>query len=253
MSLLTKIVNKNGTRYVSRWTRNERYQHWIMAISFILLVITGFALVYPDAFWMRPFRGIGWLFDLRGLLHRIAGAVFILLSFYHAYYMFATKRGRKLVGALRLTTKDFTDFRDNVSHNLGLRKQAPEFEHFSYMEKAEYLALIWGGIVMAVTGLLLWFKEFTLNLFPIWVVDLLTVIHFYEAWLATLAIIVWHFYYVIFNPDLYPINTSMVNGYMTEQEFRHEYTAEWKKLIQESDDENKAETDAVSTEPGVAE
>jgi formate dehydrogenase gamma subunit len=230
MSLLTEKIESNGRRYVKRWTGSERIQHWLLAFSFIVLVITGFALVYPDAYWMRPFRGISWLFELRGLLHRIAGAMFLLLGVYHTYYMFATRRGRKLLYAMRITAKDFRDFRDNISHNLGLQKQAPEFEHFSYMEKAEYLALIWGGIIMGVTGLLLWFESFTLNIFPIWVIDLLTVIHFYEAWLATLAIVVWHFYYVIFNPDIYPLNTSMVNGHLTEGEFRHEYTAEWKKL-----------------------
>jgi formate dehydrogenase gamma subunit len=231
--LTTKVV-ENGRHYYRRWNRNERRQHWLLAASFILLVITGFALKYPDAWWMQPFRGISWLFDLRGLLHRIAGALFLLLGVYHMFYMIAVQRGRMLGKAMLPNLKDLQDFRYNVLHNLGLRKEAPEFSHFSYMEKAEYLALIWGGIIMGVTGLMLWFETLTLNWFPIWVIDLLTVIHLYEAWLATLAIIVWHFYYVIINPDIYPLNTSMVNGNLTEKELRHEYTLEWKALQEDS-------------------
>jgi len=63
-----------------RWTLNERFQHWALAISFIVLVITGFQLKYPDAWWARLLVGGEWLFDLRGLLHRIAGTVMLLFE-----------------------------------------------------------------------------------------------------------------------------------------------------------------------------
>ncbi len=62
----------------------------------------------------------------------------------------------------------------NMSFNLGHKKQPPAFGHFSYMEKAEYLALIWGGVIMGVTGLMLWFENITLLFFPLWVIDLST-------------------------------------------------------------------------------
>ncbi|MFQ5605534.1 MAG: formate dehydrogenase subunit gamma [bacterium] len=236
MNVLTTYAGNDKKAYV-RWTLNERIQHWIMAASFILLVLTGFGLKYPEAWWVRPFAGIEWLFDLRGLLHRIAGAIFILLGFYHTWYMLGTRRGRSLTSAFLPKVQDLRDLSQNISYNLGLSKHPPKFGHFSYMEKAEYLALIWGAVVMGVTGLLLWFDGITLKFFSKWIIDLLTVIHLYEAWLATLAIVVWHFYYVILNPDIYPLNTSMVDGKITEKEFRDEYYLEWLAMQENSKEE----------------
>jgi len=37
-------------------------------------------------------------------------------------------------------------------------------------------------------------------------------VHFYEAVLASLAIVIWHFYSVIFDPDVYPLNTAFLTG-----------------------------------------
>ncbi|MCG8606191.1 cytochrome b/b6 domain-containing protein [bacterium] len=229
MKALT-YLHKNEKDVFVRWTLNERIQHWVLAVSFILLVLTGFGLKYPQAWWVRPLAGIEWLFDLRGLLHRIAGAIFILLGGYHVIYMLRTPRGQNLLRAFRPGLQDVRDLRQNLAYNFGLRPDRPQFGHFSYIEKAEYIALIWGAIIMGVTGIMLWFEGLTLLFFPKWVIDLLTVIHLYEAWLATLAIVVWHFYSVIINPDVYPLNTGMINGQITDKELRQEYTLEWKQL-----------------------
>lgn len=236
MTFLTKVGGTPTNSYI-RWTKNERIQHWLLATSFILLAITGFALKYSDSWWAGPFSGADWLFNLRGVLHRIAGTIFVLLGIYHGYYVAATRRGRQLLGAFLPGVQDMRDLVHNLLYNLGLKKHPPAFGHFSYMEKAEYLALIWGGIIMGVSGLMLWFEDITLTYFPIWSIDLITVIHLYEAWLATLAIVVWHFYYVIFNPDTYPLNTTMLDGRISEKQLRHEYFLEWQEMQKKTEDD----------------
>jgi formate dehydrogenase gamma subunit len=237
-----------------RWTPNERIQHWILALSFIVLVITGFALKYPESGWVRLFAGPDWIFELRGIIHRVAGTVFLTLGIYHVVYMLSTDRGRSLGRALLPNLRDARDMRQYVGYNLGLSREGPRFGHFSYMEKAEYWALIWGTVIMGATGLMLWFEETTLRFLPRWSIDLVTVIHLYEAWLATLAILVWHFYYVIFNPDVYPINTSMVNGRITERELREEYGGEYLELqaARAGDDQAEGDDAAGGAPPGHA-
>lgn len=84
---------------------------------------------------------------------------------------------------------------------------------FSYIEKAEYWAFLWGAVLMAATGLPLWFADWTLRNFPKWVTDVATAIHFYEAVLASLAILVWHLYWTVFDPDVYPMDTSWWSGH----------------------------------------
>jgi cytochrome b subunit of formate dehydrogenase len=74
---------------------------------------------------------------------------------------------------------------------------------------------MWGTVVMAVSGFLLWFNNLALQWFPKWVTDAATTLHFYEAILATAAIVVWHFYLVIFNPDVYPMDKAWITGKST--------------------------------------
>ncbi len=80
------------------------------------------------------------------------------------------------------------------------------------MEKAEYWAVVWGAVVMAGSGLLLWANNLAMRFLPKTWLDVATSVHFYEAVLATLAIVVWHFYSVIFDPDVYPLNTAFLTG-----------------------------------------
>ena len=85
-----------------------------------------------------------------------------------------------------------------------------QFRRFTYAEKAEYWALVWGMFVMAGTGVMLWAKVFVGDLLPRWWLDIATAIHFYEAVLATLAIVVWHFYQVFLDPGRLPHELGMV-------------------------------------------
>jgi len=80
------------------------------------------------------------------------------------------------------------------------------------VEKAEYWALVWGSVIMMVTGILLWGNTLAMKWMPKVILDLATSVHFYEAVLATLAIVVWHFYFVVFDPDVYPMDTAWLTG-----------------------------------------
>jgi len=228
-------------RLYLRMTVNERLQHATMAISFIVLVITGFMLRFPDAWWVVGLRNLNsHIFELRSLLHRIAGVVMLLAGFWHLAYVVFTHRGRQLVCDLWPRLADMTDAIGVLRYNLGLAKSKPRFGRFSYIEKAEYWALIWGSIIMTATGFLLWFDETTMGLFTKLGFDISRVIHYYEAILATLAIIVWHFYAVIFNPDVYPMNLSWLTGYLSEEEMAEEHPAELERLRRIAEEEGGA-------------
>ena len=67
--------------------------------------------------------------------------------------------------------------------------------------------------------------------------DIAAAIHFYEAILATLSIIFWHFYFVIYNPDVYPMNKAWLTGYIT----RHQMETEHPKWLEEIEKKDKSE------------
>jgi formate dehydrogenase gamma subunit len=205
-----------------RLTLNERAQHGILLVSFVLLVITGFALKFPESFWAAPLVRWEGGFPLRGLVHRIAGVILIGAGFYHLLYLFFTPAGRRDLLAMLPKVRDVREAVQTVGYNLGYRRELPLYAKFNYAEKLEYWALVWGTVVMAVTGILLWAHNFVLKYFSKLVIDVATAIHYYEAILATLAIVVWHFYAVIFDPDVYPLRWTFVNGRAPEHEMREE-------------------------------
>ena len=117
-----------------------------------------------------------------------------------------------------------------AGYYLGRRPDRPAYDRFGYVEKLEYWALVWGSAVMTVTGFALWFENQSLSVVPLWGLDLATVIHYYEAWLATLAIVVWHFYWVIFNPEVYPMSLVWLDGRLSAEAMEHEHPRELERL-----------------------
>jgi hypothetical protein len=149
---------KEGVKYYERLTVNERIQHGLLAASFTILVITGFALKYPDAWWVGIFFHPP-ASPMRGLLHRIAGVVTVLLGIYHVLYMLSTRRGRSHMVALIPTFKDLLDAFKLMGYDLGISKERPKFGRYSYIEKIEYFGALWGTFIMTATGFILWYPK----------------------------------------------------------------------------------------------
>ncbi len=215
-------------RIVVRMDSNQRVQHLTLLLSFVTLVITGFALKYPDS-WFAGMLGMSE--TARSLVHRIAGSVLIGVGVYHLVYLSVSRGGRKMMGDMLPEPKDASDAVGTMRYYLGLGGQRPQFRRFNYAEKAEYWALVWGTFVMATTGLALWFKVAIGNLLPRWWLDVATAIHFYEAVLATLAIFVWHFYQVFFDPDIYPMNWAWYDGRVSAEHYQEEHGLDTESIL----------------------
>jgi cytochrome b subunit of formate dehydrogenase len=213
---------------VERMSLQQRWQHVILFTSFITLVITGFALKFPNS-WFANLLGMGE--RVRGITHRVAGVLLIGVGLYHMFYVAFRKDGRRLLLDFLPTPKDATDAIGTMLYHLGLRREKPEFRRFNYGEKAEYWALVWGLFVMAGTGIMLWAKVFIGHLLARWWLDIATAIHLYEAILATLAIVVWHFYQVFFDPDVYPMNWAWWDGKMSYEHYREEHGLDSETLL----------------------
>jgi cytochrome b subunit of formate dehydrogenase len=140
---------------------------------------------------------------------------------YHIVCLAINRRERTFLVAMRPKPIDATNLVQAFRYNLGLSNHQPHFSRFNYAEKLEYWALLWGALVMAASGGLLWFNNFTLRHFPKWVTDAATAVHFYEAVLATFSILLWHFYMVMFDPSVYPMDTSWLSGRAPADHFRH--------------------------------
>ncbi|MEW6374461.1 MAG: cytochrome b/b6 domain-containing protein [Thermodesulfobacteriota bacterium] len=231
-----------------RMTLNERVQHLNLFINFTILVITGFALKYPEAFWASPITDVPLGMTFRGFLHRLCGMAIFTLGGYHILYLIFTERGRGIAKDMIPRWKDAKDLWETLKNNLFINRPAKEIKmgRFNFREKFEYLGLIWGTLVMTVTGFILWFKTEWLMYFPMWTFDVARAIHFYEAILATLTIIVWHFYSVVFNPEVYPMNWAWITGNLTEHEMKLEHGLELERIRAEQKWEMKEFAEAAA-------
>ena len=222
---------KRQAREIMRLTLNQRVQHWLLLTSFVVLVVSGFALQYPDS-WLA--WTLGKSEYLRRIIHRIAAVIMLVAGVYHLGYLFWSKDGRLWVKDMMVRGKDFKDVIGNFGYYLGASKVRPKIARFGYAEKAEYWAVVWGTIIMGLTGLMIWFKLGLFRFLPRWAIDIALAVHFYEAVLATLAIVVWHFYHVIFDPDVYPVNFAFLDGRVSEEHYRNEHQLAHEESIKET-------------------
>jgi cytochrome b subunit of formate dehydrogenase len=209
-----------------RFGVSQRVQHWVMMLSFTLLAITGLPQRYALADWAE------WMIDAMGgietvrFIHRVSAVVFILVAAFHfvslAYGIFV-KRGRMtMLPGLR----DVTDMLDAVRYNLGLAKRHPRFPHFSVAEKIEYWSLIWGSVLMILTGFMLWNPIATARFLPGQFIPAAKTAHSAEALLAVLAVLIWHFYGV----HVKIFNRSMFNGKLTRKQMEEEHAGELEEI-----------------------
>jgi len=226
------IKSKNEIR-IPRFTRNELIQHTLLLSSFIVLAMTGFQLKFPESAYGKILYSIGFNEIIRQWVHRIAAIIMIVLSFYHLAYLIVTSRGRDVLKSLFPKYSDITQMIDTILYYSHLSKKHPEYDNYNYIEKMEYWALIWGTIVMGVTGFILWFPTIIGNWAPVWVIKVSEIVHFYEAILATLAIVIWHWFFVIFHPKEYPLNFTSINGKISVSHYKGEHRLKYHQVILE--------------------
>jgi cytochrome b subunit of formate dehydrogenase len=234
LDLLNKLIHgrprHESGELVMRMNLRFRIAHWGIMASFPTLVVTGFALKFPDGWWAKPLLLWETSVGVRGGLHRMAAVVMLLATAYHAFHLAVQKRDRSFLWAIIPTIKDATDMIEAFRFNLGLTKTEPKFAKFNYAEKMEYWAFMWGTLVMGLSGFLLWFNSFALRHFPKWISDAATAVHWYEAVLATFSILIWHFYLVIFDPMVYPMDTAWLDGKTPADHYRHTRPAYFRQL-----------------------
>ena len=214
-------------RYFVRLNKSERVQHMIFAACFFVLVATGFMLKLPESFLSFFGQAGEMLFRYRRLLHRTAGTLMILVSVYHVYYLLLKPAGRRWLVDMLPRLKDLKDMRDNLLYYFNIRNEPPEFDRFCYKHKIEYGALIAGTTIMSVTGIILW-TQYEWSKF---VVDIAALVHGMEAILASLAIMIWHFYEIHFRPHKSPLDNLWITGVINEAEMKEEYMLHYKKIM----------------------
>lgn len=219
-------MSESTHRYL-RFLVSDRVLHLLLLISFSALAITGLVQKYADlgisVFLIRAMGGI----EQTRLIHHTFAVILILTSIAHAvqvgYRIYVQRKSMSMLPSFR----DVTDFIAAIKYNVGLSRQKPQFPRFNFMEKIEYWAVVWGTVLMTITGYVLWNPVLITQYLPGEVVPAAKIAHGMEAVLAVLSIITWHFYYV----HVKVFNRSIFTGYLTEEQMEEEHPVELEKRL----------------------
>jgi formate dehydrogenase subunit gamma len=216
---------------VERLSLQMRVQHMVMFSSCILLIVTGLPIKFHDAALAAAVMNLFGGPDVTRILHRIGAIGLTAVGIYHVFYCMYFEAGRRDFALLIPRLQDAKDAIHQILYFLGVRKTKPLFGRFSYIEKFDYWAVYWGMVVMITSGYIMWFKDAAINQFGKVVYDIGREAHSDEALLATLAIVVWHFYNVHFNPHRFPGSLTWWHGKISMKDFREEHTLEYEEWL----------------------
>ena len=215
-------MSKATVRTYERFPLARRIEHWVMMLSFTTLAITGLPQRFSSSPISIAFVGmLGGIETLRSI-HHIAAIVMMLGTAWHILVFGYLSYVRRTRLTMLPTLQDLKDGWQALLYNIGRAKTPPQMGRYTFEEKMEYWAFVWGALIMGATGFMMWNPISTARFLPGEVIPAAKAAHGGEALLAVLAIIIWHLYGV----HIKSLNRSMFTGRMTEQEMLHEHPLE---------------------------
>ncbi|MCC6680312.1 MAG: hypothetical protein IT445_05355 [Phycisphaeraceae bacterium] len=230
--------NHHGSaRSVRRFNTVDRINHAFVIITFFGLTLTGMPLLLSDQPWAKTMITMFGGVHGAGLLHRIFAVMLIGNFLVHGYEVLCRAREhgvRSLIfgpNTMIPRWKDVTDCLGMFRWFFGAKRK-PRFDHFTYWEKFDYWAEIFGTFVIGGTGLMLWFPVLFSKFMPGWMFNVATIVHGYEALLAVGFIFTIHFFNAHLRWEKFPVDDVMFTGSLPESEFIEEREVEYEHLKQ---------------------
>ncbi len=209
-------------RNYKRFSLSDRIEHWVQMASFTILALTGLIQKFSSVQLSKTIISIFGSVETVRIIHRGAIIVLMVGAIYHlgtTGYKFFVKRTRL---SMLPRIDDIKAAWEIFLYNLGKKDKKPQEGRYTFDEKFEYWAFIWGTVIMGFTGFMLWNPIATTRFLPGEFIPAAKAAHGGEALLAVLAIIVWHFY----NVHIKHLNKSMFTGLISEDQMLEEHPKE---------------------------
>ena len=229
MNPSAKVTPSDDKITYVRFNLPQRAEHLLFLLSFSILGFTGliqkFSTNQVSNTLIILLGGVEWV----RIIHHYSAILMMIVSGYHvivlAYKIYVLRVRWTMMPVL----EDIQHLIQDISYSLGFRKHRAYYGRYNYAEKVEYLAVVWGTVIMGLTGFMMWNPLSTTQLLPGDFIPAAKAAHGAEAILAVLAIIIWHFYHV----HIKHFNKSMFTGKLTRTEMMHEHPAELAQLESE--------------------
>jgi cytochrome b subunit of formate dehydrogenase len=246
-----KFEVQQGDEWFTRFAPFERFLHFLVVTSFLLLVITGMPLKFYYTDWAKTIFSIVGGPESARMLHRFGAIVTFLYFGLHVGsliiggwknrgYLSDPETGRfrfsrifKAFFGPDSMVPTLQDWRDFVAHNKWFfgKGDKPQFDRWTYWEKFDYFAVFWGVFIIGASGLIMWFPEFFTRWLPGWIINVALIIHSDEALLAAGFIFTIHFFNTHFRLEKFPMDTVIFSGRISKAEMLHERKRWYDRLV----------------------
>lgn len=249
----TKFEVQKDDEWFTRFVPFEKFLHFLVVTSFLLLVVTGMPLKFYYTEWAQTLFSIIGGVDVARSLHHFGALItflyFGLHVFERAIAMF--KGRRKLLDPKtgKLSWRQFkmivfgpdsmvpsmADVRDFIAHQKWFfgKGEKPQFDRWTYWEKFDYLAVFWGVFIIGLSGMVLWFPIFFTKFLPGCAINVAQLVHSDEALLAAGFIFTFHFFNTHFRLEKLPMDTVIFSGRISKAEMLHERKRWYDRLVAE--------------------
>jgi predicted CXXCH cytochrome family protein len=224
-------------KYFRRFPLLWRIGHLTFALSLMILTLTGMTVFYANSTWAPVVASALGGPKVAALIHRTFAVIFASVFIGHLIYVVLRlrKNWRSFhwfgPNSLIPRWQDLWDIIAMFKWFFGLGPR-PVFDRWTYWEKFDYWAPFWGVTIIGMSGLMLWFPNVTAAVLPGWVFNVATIFHGEEALLAALFLFTVHFFNNHFRPDKFPLDVVMFTGSVPLEEFKHEHTVEYNRLVE---------------------
>lgn len=248
-----KTRAKRDDEWYTRFTPFERFLHFLVVTSFLLLVISGMPLKFHYTEWAKAIFNILGGVQVARSLHHFGALITLLYFFLHlvqrTVVVWRTRHGLRDPATGKFKLKRLweiamgpdsmmpgkRDWREFIAHQKWFfgKGPRPEFDRWTYWEKFDYFAVFWGVAIIGLSGLIMWFPQAFTRFLPGWVINIALIVHSDEALLAAGFIFTFHFFNVHFRLEKFPMDMVIFSGRISKAEMLHERKSWYNRLVKE--------------------
>lgn len=229
-------------KQIQRFTLTQRIMHIVLILSFFTLVATGFPIKYSETAWSKVLVNLWGGPHMAGVFHRISAlvlcALFLITLVQSVRFLFPNWQFKGWLGRLFGPDSLFPNLKD-LKDILGMfkwffgRGPMPQFDRWTYWEKFDFLAVFWGMTAIGLSGFMLWFPGLFSYIMPGWVVNIATIVHSEEAFLAAVFIFTVHFFNNHIVPNKFPLEPNVFTGCYRLDQMLEERPLEYERMVAE--------------------